>query len=112
MAAATAPLNNAAPIFKRPFRKALPVESPNNRFSRAATAPPSIPMTSVMCCTKAFDPEMPVCNVARKTISARGSTTRAASAKQTSPFSSRRSQPAWDVVLVIPGSQRLLANLA
>jgi len=86
-AAATPLLMSRAADLARPLRKVVTVDSDSSRFSRAAMAPPNMPTNRHMCCTMVLEPEMPVRNKARSTISASGSTTSAASGSTTSRFS-------------------------
>jgi len=74
-------------IFQGPFRNWAMVEIASNRCSRAAMAPPIMPMTSEKCSTNSASPWIPVLKKPRKILSASGRKMSAKRQITSSPFS-------------------------
>ena len=74
MVVAAVPLKSAAKTFHLGGRIVGSADMASSRLSRAASAPPSIPMSSVQCWTKVVAPGMPEAKALRRNASSNGST--------------------------------------
>ena len=92
MAAAVAWLKMWATVLTLPFSSPVMAENESSRLSRAAIAPPTMPMISVRCWTKAAEPEIPVWN-RRRIVSSSGSSMRATSGSTSNRSSDLRVAP-------------------
>ena len=108
MVVAAVPLKSAAKTFHLGGRIVGSADMASSRLSRAASAPPSIPMSSVQCWTKVVAPGMPEAKALRRNASSNGSTisaTRMEQSRRFSPWRSHRRRPVVGAASVVVGSE-------